>query len=234
MKRAVWLAIVLLAAQPVLAAPKTWQTQITAADRKRLARLWEAWTRSLADADAAGQGAAVTALGPAAVADAATMNRDASDPMTPKVAGTLPGVGAYRCRMITLGARAETMVPRTGARNVGARVENVAARGGAIVGATPFTPCRIEARGDGLWFEQDAGPAQRLGGRLYADGARQVFLGTTALAGEMGIMAYGADPQRNAVGALRAMGDGHWRLELPWPNWQSNLGIVEIVAGEAG
>jgi hypothetical protein len=215
MRRAAVLALLLLAADAGFAAPPTWQTVIDAPDRKRLAKLWQAWTRALADADRAGQAAALTALGPAVVPDAATMNRNASDPMTPPIGDPLPGPGAYRCRMINLGARADgvaTPVP-------------------VMVGATPFAPCRIEMRDDGLWFEQDSGPVQRLGGRLYADGARMVFLGTTALAGEMGVMAYGVDPQRNAVGALRAIGDGRWRLELPWPNWQSNLGIVEIVSG---
>lgn len=215
MIRAALLAAVLLTATPGLAAPPTWRTTITAADRQRLARLWEAWTRALADADAAGQSAAVAALGPAAVPDAATMNRNAADPMTPAVAGPLPGPGRYRCRMIRIGARVEGVAPRTP----------------IMVGAAPFAPCRIEARGNALWFEQDVGPAQRLAGRLYADGARQVFLGTTALVGEMGVMGYGADPQRNAVGALRAIGNGHWRLELPWPSWQSNLAIVEIMSG---
>ncbi len=230
MTRAAVLALLLLAADPglhlaadaALAAPQSWRTVVTADDRKRLARLWEAWTRALADADRAGQTAALAAVGPAVVPDAATMNRNAADPMTPPVAGRLPGPGAYRCRLITLGARGDgvaTPVP-------------------VMVDAAPFTPCRIEARGSGLWFEQAAGPDRRpdnrldsrLGGWLYVDGARLVFLGTTALAGETGIMAYGADPQRNAVGALRAIDDGRWRLELPWPNWQSNLNIVEIVS----
>ena len=212
MTRGVVLALVLIAAQPALAAPTSWQAAVTAPDRKRLAKLWEAWTRALADANGAGQ--AVAALGPAVVPDAATMNRDAGDPTSPPVAGTLPGPGVYRCRTITLGARAD----------------GVARRKPTMVAASAFAPCSIATRRDGLWFEQ-AGPAPRLGGRLYADGARMVFLGTTVLAGEMGVMAYGADPERNAVGALRAIGDGHWRLELPWPNWQANLGIVESMAG---
>ena len=216
MTRAGFLALVLLAAAPALAAPKSWAATITAADRTRLVKSWQAWTRALADADTAGQAAAV---GPAVVPDAATMNRNASDPMAPTPAGKLPGAGAYRCRTITLGARADGVAPRA---------SGPAPSPLAMVAATPFTPCRIENRGGGLWFEQAVGLAQRLGGRLYPDGARQVFLGTTALVGEMGVIAYGADPQRNAIGALRAIGDGHWRLELPWPNWQSNLSIVEI------
>lgn len=214
MKRGIILALMLFAADPGLATAPTWQAAITAPDRKRLAKLWEAWTRALADTERSGQAEAVAALGPAVVPDAATMNRDASDLMAPPAAGKLPGPGVYRCRTITLGARANaapTQMP-------------------AMVGASAFAPCRIEMRADGLWFEQD-GSAPRLGGRLFADGARLVFLGATALTGEMGVMAYGADPERNAVGALRAIGDGRWRLELPWPNWQANLGIVEIIPG---
>ena len=213
MRAAAILALVICTAEPAQAAPATWQMTVTAPDRKRLAKLWDAWTRALADADAAGQTGALRTLGAAVVPDAATMNRNAADLMTPAAAGTLPGPGVYRCRTITLGARAD----------------GIATRKPAMVGVGAFAPCRIEARGNAMWFEQ-AGSAPRLGGRLYADGARMVFLGTTALAGEMGIIAYGADPERNAVGALRAIGDGHWRLELPWPNWQANLGIVEIRA----
>jgi hypothetical protein len=55
-----------------------------------------------------------------------------------------------------------------------------------------------------------------------------VFLGAPALRGEMWVMPYGADPERNAVGALRALGPQQWRLELPWPTWQSNLDLVEL------
>ena len=213
MMRVAVLALLLVAGTPGVAAPTTWQAAITAPDRSRLAKLWDAWTRALAEADASGQSGAIAALGAVGVPDAATMNRNAADPMTPAAVGALPAPGTYRCRTITLGTRAGGVAPRRP----------------ATVGATPFAPCRIEARDTGLWFEQERGPAQRLGGQLHADGARMVFLGTTALAGETGILVYGADPERNAVGALRAIGDGHWRLELPWPNWQSNLGIVEIV-----
>ena len=201
-------ALLLAWGLPAAAAPSHWRQDITAPDRKRLAKLWEAWTRALGEAQAAGQGAAVAALGPVVVPDAATINYGDADA---RPAGPLPVAGQYKCRMINLGQRAG-----------GAR-----APAAAVVDTGALLPCRIEARGKGLWFQQNAG-AQRLGGRLFADGDRQVFLGTTALAGEMAGLPYGADPQRDAVGVLRATAPQRWRLELPWPNWQSNLTIIEI------
>jgi hypothetical protein len=204
-----------------------WQAMITGADRRRLARLWEAWTRSLTQVAAAGEDAALAALGPLAIADSATINRDASDTMAPAIAGPLPQPGRFRCRMVKLGQRAIAGAGVTTPGADGAPAINPAV---PVVSAGAPVPCRIEQRNTGLWFEIDAaGQPQRLGGRLFADGDRMVFLGTTALAGEMGILAYGADPERDAVGALRALGPGHWRLELPWPAWQANLALVEIL-----
>lgn len=195
-----------------------WQASITGADRQRLARLWDAWTNALAEAKAAGQQGAVAALGPLAEADAATMNRDASDPMVPSVAGPLPGPGRYRCRMVKLGRR----VPPGATLPVDPRLP--------VVVAGNSVACMIEARGSDLWFEiAPSGEPQRLGGRLYRDGDRMVFLGTTALVGEMGVMPYGIDPERDAVGALRAVAPAQWRLELPWPNWQANLVLIEVL-----
>ncbi len=178
-----------------------WQTVIRDNDRKRLAGLWSAWTRSLADAQKAGQMQAVSALGDMAEPEAA---RDAP-PLVP---------GDYRCRLVKLGTREDGVV-RTAT---------------SPVAAAPFRPCVITARDGLLWFDEGMG-AQRIAGYLYPDGDRMVFLGSLALPGEAGIMAYGADGDRDQVGVLRAYGDKRWRLELPWPMWQSNLQIIEIVAG---
>lgn len=224
------------AAQTSAAAPETsavapgWQAMITGADRRRFARLWDAWTRSLMQIRAAGEDAAVAALGPMAVADPAVINRDASDAMAPAIAGPLPGIGSFRCRMVKLGQRAAPgATPAGDTPMVEAATIDPAL---PVVAVGMPVPCRIEARKGGLWFEIDAaGQPQRLGGRLFADGDRMVFLGTTALAGEMGILSYGADPERDVVGALRALGPAQWRLELPWPAWQANLTLVEILPG---
>lgn len=179
----------------------SWQEHISAPDRKRLASLWGAWTRSLNEAGKSGQGDAVTALGDIAVPDAAR-------------AASPPPPGQYRCRSVKLGVRDE------GAPRANAPAMDVSA----------VFPCAITEKAGLLWFEQ-AGGAQRIGGTLYPDGDRMVFLGSKALAGEMGVMAYGADASRDQVGVLRAYGDKRWRLELPWPMWQSNLEIIEILPG---
>ncbi|MFZ4690321.1 MAG: DUF4893 domain-containing protein [Polymorphobacter sp.] len=180
---------------------QSWQENIQERDRKRLAGLWSAWNRSLNEAAKAGDGAKVAALGDMAVPDAAR----AAPPPVP---------GSYRCRTIKLGVRDD------GTKRADAPAMDIAA----------FAPCTITARAGLLWFEQEAG-AQRIAGTLYPDDDRLVFLGSKALAGEMGVMAYGADASRDQVGVLRAYADGRWRLELPWPMWQSNLEIVEIVTG---
>jgi len=180
------------------APPPAWQTIIRDADRKRLAGLWAAWTRSLGEAE--GMRASVAALGTTTVADAAR-------PAPP------PPPGDYRCRSVKLGTRID----------------------GATRPATPpmttdgFAACSITERAGLLWFEKRG--AQRIAGTLYPDGDRQVFLGTMALAGEPGMMAYGTDRDRDQVGVLRNVGERRWRLELPWPMWQANLEIIEIVAG---
>ena len=179
----------------------SWQEQIREPDRKRLAGLWSAWTRALNQAAAAGHTAEIKALGPLAVADAAQP-------------GPLPAPGAYRCRSIRLGTRDDNSKP---------------ALVPAMDADAPIA-CTITAKGDLLVMAQ-ATDGMRIGGTLYPDGDRMIFLGSKALKGEMGIRAYGADAARDQVGVLRSFGDRKWRLELPWPMWQSNLEIIEIVPG---
>lgn len=186
------------AAASAEAPPPAWQQVIRERDRKRLAGLWSAWTRSLKQVALAGKGPHVAALGGMAAADAADN-------------GPLPTPGDYHCRTVKLGSRHD-MPP----------VSLHPAMSDPVAGS-----CSIIQRDGLLWFEQGAG-AQRVGGRLFPDGDRMVFLGSLALAGEMGVRPYGADAERDQVGVLRSIGDGRWRLELPWPMWQANLAIIEI------
>jgi hypothetical protein len=120
-----------------------------------------------------------------------------------------PGPGAYRCRLVRMGRR--TGEPATVP---------------VLVVGDP-QPCTLVADGPVLRLAMQGGP-QQLNGTLYADDGRQVFLGTMALAGEMGRLAYGMDAARDQVGVLRAIGPARWRLELPWPRWQSRLLLVDI------
>jgi hypothetical protein len=193
---------------PVLAAcattpkPPPWQLVILPADRRRLALLWDSWTRSMATADKAGDMPALAALGPMADPKAA-------------IDAPLPGAGVYRCRSVRVGVRTDPLQPG-------------APRGPAMLKAEPEL-CTISLRNGQLWFEQGAG-VQRVGGFLFADGDRLVFLGSMALPGETGFMRYGADADRDQVGVIRTLGPGLWRLELPWPMWQSDLQVIEISA----
>ncbi len=125
--------------------------------------------------------------------------------------GPPPPPGRYRCRLVRLG-RGESAPSRMPA-----------------VGTLPDVSCTITAIAGGLWFEQDSGP-QRVAGKLWPDGERQLFLGSMALVGEKGVMDYGADAARDQVGVLRAFAPGRWRLELPWPRWQSDLCLIEVIA----
>jgi hypothetical protein len=194
-------------AQP---AASSWQGRIQRADRQRLAGLWGAWTRALAQIDAAGMRGALEALGTVGVPPVEPLP---GRPGAPVQLGMLPEAGAFQCRLIRLGLR-EDGWPRDEAAPL-----SVGAWGACTLGTEP--------RRETLQFDMLEGE-QRMHGRLWADGDRMIFLGAKALASEAGTRRYGDDPDRDALGVLRPLEAGHWRLELPWPRWQSNLLLVEI------
>lgn len=117
--------------------------------------------------------------------------------------------GAYRCRVARLGAREGEPPPPL------------------MVAADPWRRCTIAADAALLRLEQDAG-TQSFSGTLYPDNDRMVFLGTVRLAGEMGVLRYGTDMMRDQAGVVRRIGDRRWRIELPWPRWQSRLVLIEL------
>ena len=203
-----------LAAQGVVSgaqpAVSSWQAQIQGEDRARLAGLWRAWTRAIAGIRAAGAETRLQALGPVGVPPVEPLPGRPG----PLARLQLPGAGAYQCRIIRMGLRDDGW-PRDGGQPL-------------TLGA--WGPCRIGAGPQGTKrFDMLEGP-QRMHGRLWADGDRMVFLGALALASETGTRRYGDDPDRDALGVLRPLGDGHWRLELPWPRWQSILMLVEVIS----
>lgn len=119
-----------------------------------------------------------------------------------------PPPGDYRCRTIKLGAQAP---------------------GAPVYTAYDWFRCRIQPEDDHLLFVKENG-SQRPAGRLWNDNAgRMVFLGTMILGDETDAYAYGADRERNLVGALERIGERRWRLALPWPAWESTLDIIELV-----
>ncbi|WP_419816746.1 DUF4893 domain-containing protein [Glacieibacterium sp.] len=117
-----------------------------------------------------------------------------------------PAPGIYSCRTLKLGSRVAGM-PNW--RAVGSY------------------PCRIEASRDGLRFTGEGG-AQRTSGVLYPDGERMIYLGAINLGNERGGFKYNADVDRNQVGVLHSLGPKRWRLELPFPLWESTLDLIEI------
>jgi hypothetical protein len=134
----------------------------------------------------------------------------AQEPLTDPAAGTggdAPPPGRYRCRTVKLGTRTAGMPVWT---------------------MSETYPCRVEQVEDGLRFVREGG-AQRTAGLLHADGDRQVYLGAVSLGNERGLFAYNADAERNQVGVLRRLGAARWRLELPWPQWESTLDVIDIV-----
>lgn len=132
---------------------------------------------------------------------------DLVDPAA-RTEGGPPAPGSYRCRTVKLGTR-----------NPGMPVWTM---GEAV-------PCRFEMSGDYLRFV-GGGRAQRSAGLLYPDGERLIFLGAVSLGSEPGRFAYARDAERDQVGVLHRIGTNRWRLELPWPKWESTLDIVEITS----
>lgn len=172
----------------------TWRTAIHPDDRVRLLGLWPAWTSAKAKAIVHGETADWDALGrladPAAAAD-----------------GEWPVAGAYRCRVVKLGAR----LP-----------------GQPDVAPLRDFPCTV-TNDDGVIGFAGHNDFQSSTGRLYPDGERMVFLGAMTLRGDISRFVYGADPDRNVVGVLERIGPARWRLALPWPRFQSTLDVVDIV-----
>lgn len=213
MRRLLLAALIALPAAPVSAQPaaSSWQGQIQNEDRSRLAGLWRSWTRSLAELTAAPGGKeALADLGPVGVPPIEPLpGRDAAI-----TNGTLPAIGTYSCRTLRLGQRDDGW-PRDGVLPL-----QIGAWGACTIAATGRQP---------LYFAMAEGP-QRFTGQLWPDGDRMVFLGALSLAAEVGIRGYGDDPDRDHLGILRPLAPGHWRLELPWPRWQSNLMLIEIRA----
>lgn len=172
----------------------TWRAVIHPDDRIRLLGLWPAWTTAKAAAIGHGKTADWVALGPLA------------DP-APAPEGNWPAAGAYRCRLVKLGAKLAGMPD---------------------VAPTRAFPCAV-TNDDGVIGFAASGAFQTSVGRLYPDGERMIYLGAMTLRGDMSAFAYGADPDRNQVGVLERIGPARWRLALPWPRFQSTLDVVDIV-----
>ena len=171
-----------------------WRSVATDGDRKRL-RDWRGdFARAVAKARAAGHGAAIDTEGRLLLPDAA-------------LGGGLPN-GAYRCRIIKLGARGEGLL------------DYVAYSGFA---------CRVTQEGALQYFAKLTG-SQRPMGRIYpADAMRGVFLGVLMLGDESRPMRYGSDPERVVAGWVERIDERRWRIVLPAPRFESLTDVVELI-----
>ena len=123
--------------------------------------------------------------------------------------GVTPPPGRYRCSTVKIGAKTPGMLDYV---------------------AYPAFDCVIRVDGAGRLRFEKTGGSQRPKGILWADDARRIiFLGTMELGDEQAPMPYGSDQARDLAGILEKVGPARWRLALPWPHWESNLDLIELV-----
>ncbi|HTG38164.1 DUF4893 domain-containing protein [Sphingomonas sp.] len=124
------------------------------------------------------------------------------------LADPAPPPGRYRCRVFKLGA---------------------AGAAGLAFTPYPYFNCRVGDEGDVLSLFKETG-SQRPVGLLFPDGpSRMIFLGTLALGDEQRALDYGQDRDRDMAGVLERVGERRWRLSLPWPRFESQLDVVELI-----
>lgn len=125
------------------------------------------------------------------------------------LADPLPPPGSYLCRTIKIGAKSPGMLD--------------------YIAYPPFQ-CAITVEPGSMIGLAKLTGSQRQKGMLWGDTPRQaIFLGTVELGDERMPMPYGTDPDRDVAGVLERVGDRRWRLAMPWPRWESNLDLIELV-----
>lgn len=187
------------AAGPVRAAPD-WRGVATAADRTRIGNWREAFVKGLAAARSGGHAAEIDREGALLAPDAALPN--------PR-----PPAGAYRCRVIKLGANGTAMADYT---------------------VYPSFDCRIDDEGDLASFSKLTGSQRPVGILFGGADTRLIFLGTMMLGDERRALDYGDDPDRDMAGAVERIGAGRWRLILPYPRFESIMDVIELVPAAQG
>jgi hypothetical protein len=164
-----------------------WRSMATLSDRDRLRDWRSAFVDGLRAARAAGHSADLEREGVLLEPDAALGG------------GPIPN-GAYRCRVIKVGAKSEGMLNYI---------------------AYPAFDCRIQQAGQVQDFAKLNGSQRQVGSIFPGDALRQVFLGTLVLGDEARAMRYGRDTQRDVAGFVERIGPSRWRLIMPRPHFES-------------
>jgi hypothetical protein len=177
-----------------------WRSMATLSDRDRLRDWRSAFVDGLRAARAAGHSADLEREGVLLEPDAALGG------------GPIPN-GAYRCRVIKIGAKSEGMLNYI---------------------AYPAFDCRIQQAGQVQDFAKLNGSQRQVGSIFPGDALRQVFLGTLVLGDEARAMRYGRDTQRDVAGFVERIGPSRWRLIMPRPHFESQIDVMELVPSSSG
>lgn len=174
---------------------RNWREVATEDDRARLRDWRDTFTKALVAARKSGHAAEIAREGALLEPDAALGG------------GPIPN-GAYRCRVIKLGAKSPGMLDYV---------------------AYPGFFCRVRPKGDLQELAKATGSQRYLGLLFPGDAIRQVFLGTLILADESRAIQYGSDQERNIAGYVERIGPIRWRLIMPSPHFESQLDVLELV-----
>ena len=175
-----------------------WRAVVTSVDRTRL-RDWRA--------------SFIEALAQAHTTNAADVAREGVllDPDA-ALGGTIPN-GAYKCRVIKLGAKTPGMLEYV---------------------SYPAFSCRVQAEHGIQGFAKLTGSQRPVGLIFPGDAIRQIFLGTLVLGDEREAMQYGQDETRDVAGYVERIGPGRWRLVMPSPAFESQTDVMELVPASGG
>ena len=179
----------------VIAQPsRDWRAVATESDRLRLREWRSAFVDALGSARAGGHTADVTREGVLLDPDAA-------------LGGPIPD-GAYRCRVIKVGAKSAGLLNFI---------------------SYPYFNCRIGQQGVLQHFAKLNGSQRQVGLVFPGDPLRQVFLGTLMLGDEASAIQYGLDTERDVAGFVERIGPNRWRLIMPRPHFESQMDVMELV-----
>jgi hypothetical protein len=174
---------------------RDWRAVATSDDRDRLRDWRNAFVSGLEAARAAGHAGAIAREGALLEPDSALGG------------GPIPN-GAYRCRMIKLGAKSPGLLDYV---------------------SYPAFACRIRQERDLQGFAKLTGSQRQVGLFFPGDAMRQIFLGTLVLGDERRAMHYGRDRERDVAGFVERIGPSRWRLLMPRPHFESQVDVLELV-----
>jgi hypothetical protein len=188
------LALAACASHPIVSSHSAnWRAVATDRDRAKLRDWRTAFVAGLAEARTSNPGEVA--------AEGVLLEPDAS------LGGPIPN-GAYRCRVIKLGAKTPGMLPFV---------------------AYPVFSCRVQAEGKVQGFAKLTGSQRPVGLVFPNDSLRSVFLGTLMLGDEDRAMQYGNDPDRDIAGFVERIGNARWRMVIPSPAFESKTDVIELV-----